>query len=66
METYSKLKNTWVIIERYGNITGSFGGIPNISQVYSGYDIGYGYPTIYNGPEECTCKKNTDNLEAVT
>ena len=66
METYSKLKNTWITIERYGNITGHFGGIPSEAEVYSGYDIGYGYPTIYNGPEEYTCKKNTSNLAGVT
>ena len=66
METYSKLKNTWITIERYGNITGRFGGIPNLGQVYPAYDIGYGYLPVYNGPEEYTCKKNTGNLAGVT
>ena len=66
METYSKLKNTWVVIERYGNITGSFGGTPNYGQVIPAYDIGYRYGVVYNGPEEYTCKKNTGNLAGVT
>ena len=40
MEKYSKLKDRWIIIERYGNITGHFGGIPSQSQIYYAYDIG--------------------------
>ena len=66
MEKYSKLKDTWIIIERYGNITGHFGGIPSQSQIYYAYDIGYNYDPIINAPEEYSCKKNKEREAGVT
>ena len=66
MDNYKKLKNTWISIERYGNITGNFGLVPSQAEIYYGYDIGYDYPPVINSPVEYSCKKNKYGEEGVT
>jgi len=54
MSHYKKLKDTWITKEEYYNITGQFGGTPNLGQVYPAYAIGYDYPLVDSlGTEDC-------------
>jgi len=58
--SYKKLKNTWIIEEKFANITGHFGGVPSEAEIYTGYDIGYQYPVVMNTAMLGSCKKNKD------
>ena len=61
--SYEKLKNTWVIKEKF--ITGHFGGIPSEAEIYAGYAIGYQYPVIMDSAMLGSCKKNKDKNRVI-